>query len=383
MRYRWLGNTGLNISEIGFGAWAIGGSWWGPQDDQDSRLALHQALDKGINFIDTAWVYGDGHSEKLIGSVLKERHERPVIATKVPPMTWNWEGPPGTPLASAFPPHWVRAKTEESLKHLGVQTLDVLQLHTWLAEWNPQAGPLMETVARLKQEGKIRAFGLSLKDKEPDAANDLIRWRQIDTLQVFFNLLYQEPIEKLFPLARQYGVGVIARVPLAFGALSGRFNASTRFIGDDHRARLYTGEGLKATLKKVDKLKFLASRSMPLAEAALKWTLAYPEVSTAIPGIRNPHQARINSLAGDGAVIPPAAARKAQGLYRKNFGLPVLKVPSLEPVPAVFISGAKAVKSQVKTTAKKKPVKAAPKQKANKPAKKVSKAPPKKKSKKK
>src|ERR1700722_3100614 len=259
MRYRWLGNTGLNISEIGFGAWAIGGSWWGPQDDQDSRLALHQPLDKGINFIDTAWVYGDGRSEKLIGSVIKERHERPVIATKVPPMTWNWEGPPGTPLASAFPPHWGRTKVEESLKPLGVQTLDVLQLHTWLAEWNTQAGPLLETVARLKKEGKIRAFGLSLKDKEPDAANDLIRWRQIDTLQVFFNLLYQEPIEKLFPLARPYGVGVIARVPLAFGALSGRFNASTRFIGDDHRARLYVGDDLKTTLKKVRKLEFLAS----------------------------------------------------------------------------------------------------------------------------
>ncbi len=341
MRYRWLGNTGLNISEIGFGAWAIGGSWWGPQDDQDSRLALHQALDQGINFIDTAWVYGDGHSEKLIGSVLKERHEKPVIATKVPPMTWNWEGPAGTPLSAAFPINWVKAKVEESLTHLGVETLDVLQLHTWLAEWNSQAGPLMDAVARLKQQGKIRAFGLSLKDKEPDSANDLIRWRQIDTLQVFFNLLYQEPIEKLFPLAGRYGVGIIARVPLAFGALSGRFNASTKFIGDDHRSRLYVGNDLKTTLKKVKKLEFLASRSMPLAEAALKWTLAYPEVSTAIPGIRNPRQARINSLAGDGARVPLAAARKAQGLYSKNFGLPVMKAASLDPIPAVFISGVK------------------------------------------
>jgi aryl-alcohol dehydrogenase-like predicted oxidoreductase len=364
MRYRWLGNTGLNVSEIGFGAWAIGGSWWGPQDDQDSRLALHQALDKGINFIDTAWVYGDGHSERLIGSVLKERHEKPVIATKVPPMTWNWEGPVGTPLSAAFPADWVRTKAEESLKHLGVETLDVLQLHTWLAEWNSQAGPLMDAVGRLKREGKIRAFGLSLKDKESDSANDLIRWRQIDTLQVFFNLLYQEPIEKIFPLARQYGVGIIARVPLAFGALSGRFNASTRFIGDDHRSRLYVGNDLKTTLKKVKKLEFLASRSMPLAEAALKWTLAYPEVSTAIPGIRNPKQARINSLAGDGARVPLAAARKAQSLYSKNFGLPVVKVVSLDPIPAVFISGVKLSKppgraqgmkkTKSKTSAKKK-----------------------------
>jgi aryl-alcohol dehydrogenase-like predicted oxidoreductase len=358
MRYRWLGKTGMNISEIGFGAWAIGGTWWGPQDDQDSRLALHQALDMGINFIDTAWVYGDGHSERLIGSVLKERHERPYIATKVPPKTWNWEGPVGTPLNEAFPADWIRAKAEESLQNLGVETLDVLQLHTWLREWNVQAGPMLDAMAQLKREGKIRAFGLSLKDKQPDAANDLIRWGQIDTLQVFFNLLYQEPIEKLFPLARKYGTGIIARVPLAFGALSGKFTAKTRFIGDDHRRNLYEGERLKTTLSKVKKLQFLASRSMPLAEAALKWTLAYPEVSVSIPGIRNSHQARVNGLAGDGARVSAPAAKKAQTFYRRNFGLPVQKVVSTEAVPAVFISGVKLIthpirRKPIKKTSKK------------------------------
>ena len=359
MLYLCMGKTGNHNSEIGFGAWAIGGAWWGPQDDQDSKLALHQALDLGINFIDTAWVYGDGHSERLIGSVLKERGERPIIATKVPPKTWNWEGPPGASLESAFPGDWVTQKAEESLKNLGVETLDVLQLHTWLQEWNAQAGPLLSAVEKLKRDGKIRAFGLSLKDKEPDSANDLIRWRQIDTLQVFFNLLYQEPLEKLFPIARQYGVGIIARVPMAFGALSGRFTASTRFFGDDHRARLYAGEGLKTTMKKVEKLKFLSSRSMPLAEAALKWTLAYPEVSTAIPGIRNPQQARLNAKGGGGDRLSLASAKKAQALYLKNFGLPVVKVSSLDPVPAVFISGVKLaagkpVKRQAKKTAPKK-----------------------------
>lgn len=341
MRYRLLGKTGLNISEIGFGAWAIGGTWWGPQDDQDSRLALHRALDMGINFIDTAWVYGDGHSEKLIGSVLRERREKPVIATKVPPKTWNWEGPGGAPLADAFPPDWIRTKAEESLKNLGVETLDVLQLHTWLQSWNSQAGPMIDAVARLKREGKIRAFGISLKDKEPDAANDLVRWRQVDTLQVFFNLLYQEPLRKLFPLARQYGTGIIARVPLAFGALSGKFTSKTRFVGDDHRRNLYEGDGLKATLWKIKKLQFLASRSMPLAEAALKWTLAYPEVSTAIPGIRNPHQALVNGLAGEGPRLSLKLPKKAEKLYQRNFGLPVKKVVSTETVPAVFMSGVK------------------------------------------
>jgi aryl-alcohol dehydrogenase-like predicted oxidoreductase len=341
MRYRWLGTTGLKVSEVGFGAWAIGGTWWGPQDDRDSREALRQSLDMGCNFIDTAWVYGQGHSERLIGSVIRERGERPIIATKVPPLNWDWENRPGTPFSNVFTPEWMISKTEESLKNLGVDCVDVLQLHTWCRGWDAQAAPLLATVARLKREGKIRAFGISLRDKGSDEANDLIRWRQVDCLQIFFNLFYQEPIEKVFPLARRYGVGVIARVPMAFGALSGRFTARTRFIGDDHRANLYVGEGLRTTLKKVDQVKFLASKSMSLAEASLKWTLAYPEVSTTIPGIRNLKQAVVNCAAGEGAVLSPSLCRKAEKLYRKNFGLPIQKVDSDEAVPAVFMSGVK------------------------------------------
>ncbi|HTC22168.1 MAG TPA: aldo/keto reductase [bacterium] len=339
MRYRWLGNTGLRVSEIGFGAWAIGGKWWGPQDDMDSRLALHKALDMGCTFIDTAWVYGDGHSEKLIGSVLKERGERPVIATKVPPQNWNWDNPPGIPLSDTFSPSWVVSKAEESMRNLGVDCLDVLQMHTWHQEWNQQAEPLLQAVARLKRDGKIRAFGISLRDKGPEEANDLIRWRQVDSLQIFFNLFYQDPIWKVFPLARQYGVGVIARVPLAFGALSGRFTPRTRFYGDDHRRNLYTGDGLKATLSKVEKLKFLSSKSMPLSEAAIKWTLSYPAVSTSIPGIRNLNQATVNCAAGDGEKVSASAARKSEKLYGANFGLPVKSLPSDGGVPAVFMSG--------------------------------------------
>ncbi len=345
MRYRWLGNTGLRVSEIGFGAWAIGGKWWGPQDDTDSRLALHKALDMGCTFIDTAWVYGDGHSEKLIGSVLQERHERPVIATKVPPKNWNWDNKSGTPLSETFPSEWVVSKAEESLGNLGVDCLDVLQMHTWHQEWNHQAEPLLQTVARLKRDGKIRAFGISLRDKGPEEANDLIRWRQVDSLQIFFNLFYQDPIWKVFPLAQQYGVGVIARVPIAFGALSGRFTPQTRFYGDDHRRNLYAGEGLKTALRKVEKLKFLASKSMSLSEAAIKWTLNYPAVSTSIPGIRNLNQATINCAAGDGERISTPTVRKSEKLYRSNFGLPITTLSSDDGIQAVFMSGVRLIKS--------------------------------------
>ncbi len=349
MRYRPLGNTGFKVSEIGFGAWAIGGSWWGPQDDNDSRRALHKSLDMGCNFIDTAWVYGNGHSERLIGSVLKERGERPIIATKVPPMNWQWEeNRADTPLSDVFTPEWIFSKAEESLKNLGVDCLDVLQLHTWVKEWNGRAEPVLAAAARLKRDGKIRAFGISLRDKGPEEANDLIRWRQVDTLQVFFNLLYQDPIRELFSLVREYNVGVIARVPLAFGALSGRFNAKTEFVGDDHRRELFQEEGLQTTLKKVEKLGFLAAKTMPLAEAALKWTLSYPAVSTAIPGIRNLRQALLNCAAGDGPVLSPDAVRKAEKLYLSNFGLPVKKVSSAQEVSALFMSGIKVVTGKPK-----------------------------------
>ncbi len=378
MRYRALGNTGLQVSEIGFGAWAIGGSMWGPQDDTDSRLALHQALDMGCQFIDTALVYGDGHSEKLIASVLRDRSEKPVLASKIPPKNCQWDVKPGTPLSEAFPADWVISKTEESLKNLGVECLQVQQLHTWSTQWNAQSEPLLSAVAKLKRDGKIQAFGISLRDKGSDEANDLIRWRQVDTLQIFFNLFYQDPIRKVFPLAGQYGVGIIARVPLAFGALSGRFNLKTRFAGDDHRARLYQGENLKTALKKVEKLKFLQGKKMTLGEAALKWTLAYPEVSTTIPGIRNPRQAVLNCSAGDGPQLPKPVAAKAQKLYVVNFGLPIVKAATDEGVHAVFMSGIRlsggglsaAKPVAAKTAARKKTVKKSKKQKDQKDKKK-------------
>jgi aryl-alcohol dehydrogenase-like predicted oxidoreductase len=346
MRYRVLGSTGLQVSEIGFGAWAIGGSMWGPQDDSESISALHQALDLGCLFIDTALAYGDGHSEKLIRSVLRDRSEKPVLASKIPPKNWQWDVQKGTLLSDAFPADWVTAQTEESLRNLGVDCLHVQQLHTWSADWNSQCEPLLTAVAKLKREGKIRAFGISMRDKGSDEANELIRWRQVDTLQIFFNLFYQEPIERVFPLAKKYGVGVIARVPLAFGALSGKFSSKTKFTGDDHRARLYQGADLKATLAKVEKLKYLMGPRRSLADVALQWTLAFPEVSTSIPGIRNPRQATQNCAVGALPLLPPVLVNKARKLYAINFNQPLLKVSSDTGVHAVFMSGLKITASK-------------------------------------
>jgi aryl-alcohol dehydrogenase-like predicted oxidoreductase len=388
LRYRLLGKTGLKVSGVGFGAWAIGGSMWGPQDDEDSRLALHRALELGCNFIDTAWAYGAGHSERLIGGVMRERHERPVVATKVPPKNWNWDNPPKTPMKEVFPPGWVEAKTKESLKNLGLDCIDLLQLHTWNEQWNSQAETLLALVTRMKRSGMIRSFGLSLKDKGATDAGELVRQGQVDCLQIFFNLFYQEPVWNLFPLLRQHRTGVIARVPLVFGALTGRFTPQTRFKGDDHRKGLYAGRGLTTVLAKVEKLRFLETperplsrghkprlrfddlnrpwprkrtmggsdgsgeiRPVPLAEAALKWTLSFPEVSVCIPGIRNARQAEANLRAGEGSRLPKDAVKKAAVLYRNNFGLPVKKAASSRGVHAVFMSGVRIITGKLKKKA--------------------------------
>jgi len=246
------------------------------------------------------------------------------------------------------------------LKNLGGDCIDVLQLHTWNEEWNREAGPLLSLVARLKKSGMIRSFGLSLKDKGAEDANELVRLGQVDSLQVFFNLFYQEPVWNLFPLLRKHPTAVIARVPLAFGALTGRFTAATRFKGDDHRKNLYSGAGLKTAMSKVEKLKFLETPGRTLAEAALKWTLAFPEVSVCIPGIRNVRQAEVNLKASEGVPLSPDELKKSAALYRKNFGLPVKKVSSHQTIHAVFMSGVEAVKApqkkkaarRVKTSAK-------------------------------
>lgn len=350
MRYRFLGATGLHVSEIGFGAWAIGGHMWGPQDDADSLEALRVALDCGVNFIDTALAYGDGHSERLIARVLEERkNDSIIVATKVPPKNWNWANPPGTPLSEVFPPDHVRRCTETSLRNLKRECVEVQQLHTWRPEWFAQAGELLTEADRLKREGKIKAFGISLPDAQPEGARDLVRLRLIDVLQVFFNLFYQEPIEKLFPEAKEYGVGVISRVPLAFGALTGKFTLQTRFEGDDHRKNFYAGEALKQIVQRMKTLEFLKKEPPgDLTTAALRFPLSFPEVSTVIPGIRNIRQAAANTRAGELGGLPEKLVQKCRKLYAANFHLPVKRVSSLEDIPAVFHCSLRVVSSGAK-----------------------------------
>lgn len=293
MKYKTLGKTDLNVSSIGFGAWAIGGNMWGPQNDNDSIEALNKAIDLGVNFIDTALVYGNGHSEEIIGKVLKKRTETIYIATKIPPLSWP---PPTNSYAKdAFPKEKIIESVEKSLKNLSREYIDLIQLHSWRKNWTNDTD-WYETLLRFKKEGKVRYLGVSVHDNMEDEALGLIETGRIDTVQVVYNVLSQTPQKNLFPKAIKYNIGIIARVPLAYGALTGKFTKHTTFPDNDFRSRKYIGTGLDEVLKKVEQYKEIvgSSEREKLVSAALHFVLDHKAVSVTIPGIRTANQAEEN-----------------------------------------------------------------------------------------
>ena len=319
MQFRELGKTGIKVSEIGFGAWAIGGEMWGKQDDADSIAALHKALDLGCNFFDTALAYGDGHSEKLIHQVLKERGglNDVVIATKVPPKNGVWDPPTSTPIGKEFPPGWIVKCCERSLKNLGRDWIDILQLHTWNPAWAERVG-WYEAMLKLKEQGKIRAIGISVSAVRHGEANPHIKKKRVDSIQVIHNIFDQAAEKTLFSLAEKKGVGILSRVPLASGALTGKFKRDTKFPKDDWRSERPQKNWIAEMIDQVEKIKFVTEDGTSLTHAALKYCLAHPAVSAVIPGIRNAKQAEDNFAASDGKLMPAEHVARLRELYRRK-----------------------------------------------------------------
>ncbi len=287
MRLRALGDTGLQLSEIGFGAWGIGGSGWIGADDAQSLAALRRAAELGINFIDTAYGYGDGHSERLVGEALRDASETLYVASKVPPRNRQWPAAAGVPAQEAFPGEWIVQCTERSLSNLGVETIDVQQFHVWSDEWVGQ-GDWLEAVDGLKRAGKIRFFGVSINDHQPSNALALIESGVVDSVQVIYNAFDQSPDDELFPAAQSAGVGVIVRVPLDEGALTGSIRPDTTFPEDDFRNRYFAGERKAEVWQRVQAI--CADLDVPLErlpEIALRFCASAPAVSTTIPGMRS------------------------------------------------------------------------------------------------
>jgi aryl-alcohol dehydrogenase-like predicted oxidoreductase len=305
MNLRQLGRTGMEISEVGYGAWGIGGSQWLGAEDRESLRALHRAVDLGLNFIDTALGYGGGHSERLVGRVVRERDERILVATKVPPRNMTWPAPGGIHADEAFPGDHVRACTERSLSNLGAEVIDLQQLHVWQDDWVGQ-GDWLETVQSLRDEGKIAAFGVSINDHEPANALRLIDTGVVDSVQVIYNVFDQSPEDELLPACREHGVGVLARVPFDEGALTGRVTAQTTFPEGDFRNEYFRDGRRQEVDERVRAiLEDLGSEREDLPELALRYVLSDPAVSTVIPGMRSVRNVERNCAVGDGRGLAP------------------------------------------------------------------------------
>jgi aryl-alcohol dehydrogenase-like predicted oxidoreductase len=303
MKYRTLGRTGLKVSEIGFGAWPIGGNW-GEQKESESIDALHRALDRGVNFIDTAAGYGDGRSERIIAKVLKERREKIFVATKMPPASGPWPPTPYCKDDERYSESHIRKNVDKRLRNLNTDCIDILQLHTWTRAWNRNPRPL-DILKKLQAEGKIRFIGMSTPEQDQNALIDIMRRGYLDTVQVIFNIFEQEPAAEFLPAALECDVGVIVRMAFDEGVLAGRYTKDKKFQPDDFRNLYFAGDRLERAVNRAEKIKKeLEGTKWTLLQAAVKFALVHPAVGTVLTGIRNARQAEENASISDLPDLP-------------------------------------------------------------------------------
>ena len=322
MQFRKFGRTDWQVSEIAFGGWQIGGDW-GTVDDAESLRTLLHAYESGINFVDTAELYGHGHSEEVIGRSLKEwRGGKVYVTTKAQPT--NWPGPnDGTPQMRGRYPEWhLRHHVEQSLRRLGVERLDLLQLHCWIPSGVEELDWL-ETLNALRIEGKIDQIGVSIRDYRPEDGVDLARLGLVASMQVVFNLFEQRPAGALFEAGERTETAFIGRVPLDSGSLIGNWTKDTYSKWEEGSipAWLFRGERFAETLARMEKLKELCAPYYPtLAEAAMRYVLSAPRLSTIIPGMKNPTEVDLNVRYSDGAAFPAELKEQlAAHVWPRNF----------------------------------------------------------------
>lgn len=316
-RTRPLGRTGASVLEVGYGAWGIGHRWWGGADDAESERSIRLASDLGVNFFDTAYVYGDGHSETIVGRALQGREA--IIATKVPPKNDSWPAKAGSNPDESFPAEWIRSCTERSLAKLGRDRIDLQQLHVWTDDWLGH-GEWLRAIEDLKRAGKVRWVGVSINDHAPDTALNLVASGLIDTVQVIFNIFDQSPIKNLFPLCLKHNVGVIVRVPFDEGGLTGTLTRDTVFEGDDFRKHYFRGERLGQVVDRAEKLKaLLGPEAATLPELALKFILSHEAVSVVIPGMRKERNVRANVATAGGRLSADLLSGLRGHAWPRNF----------------------------------------------------------------
>jgi aryl-alcohol dehydrogenase-like predicted oxidoreductase len=303
MQYRTFGRTGWSVSEIGYGMWGVAG--WTGSDDEQSLTALEQSVHMGCNFFDTAWGYGAGHSERLLGRLVRNHPEQTLyVATKIPPKNFIWPSRREFTLDDCFPPDHIREYAEKSLKNLALTRIDLLQFHVWEDAW-ARDDRWHRAMDDLKREGLVKAIGVSVNRWEPTNVVETLRTGLIDAVQVIYNIFDQAPEDELFPLCRELDIAVIARVPFDEGTLTGTLTNETTWPEGDWRNSYFVPENLKASVDRAEALRPLVPKGMTMAELALRWILAEPTVSTIIPGMRKLRNVEANIAASDGRPLDP------------------------------------------------------------------------------
>ena len=308
MEYRTFGRTKINVSEIGYGMWGLAG--WTGTDTGELDQALDRSVELGCNFYDTAWGYGAGKSEQILGDLIRRHHTKRLYhATKIPPKNFKWPSKPEYNLKDCFPHDHIIEYTEKSLKNLKVDCIDLQQFHVWEDGW-AQHDDWKKAVEKLKKEGKIRFIGVSVNRWEPDNVLETLRTGLIDAVQVIYNIFDQAPEANLFPLCRKMNIGVIARVPFDEGSLTGTLTKETTFPKDDWRSTYFVPENLRSSVDHANALRPLIPAGMTMPEMALRFILENNDVHTIIPGMRRLKNVEANITASDGKRLDPALVKK-------------------------------------------------------------------------
>lgn len=332
MKRRTLGRTGLQVSEIGYGTWGIGNTSWIGADKRSSVQALIAAHDAGINFFDTAWVYGHGDAERLLGSVFGTSRDV-IFASKVPPLNGAWPAIPGTRLSDVFPSRHVFEYLRKSLNNLHREAIDLYQFHVWNDEWcNDPKWP--QLIDRLRRSGAVRFIGLSINDHQPENAIAALESGLIDTVQVIYNIFDQSPEDRLFPYCAAHGIGVIARVPFDEGGLTGQIRPDSTFPEGDFRNRYFEGNRKREVWERVQAIaEDLATSADQLPGIALRFCLSQPAVTTVIPGMRRAAHVLLNATASEQGPLSEEALQRlhAHRWVRNYYPPPVLRPRPPEP----------------------------------------------------
>jgi aryl-alcohol dehydrogenase-like predicted oxidoreductase len=320
MHYRKLGSTEAEVSEIGYGAWGIGGKQWQGGNDNEAMRALKRSFELGVNLVDTALAYGDGHSEQLVGQAVRDSFRKIYVATKIPPKNGIWPASQSTPITEVFPRDYIIECTEQSLRNLGVEQIYLQQFHVWTDAWI-DTEEWRRVVEDLRQSGKVRYFGVSISEHDPDSALEAVKTGLFNAVQVIYNIFDQTPEKNLFPLCQKMQVGVLARVPLDEGGLTGRIAEDSHFEPGEFRESYFRGDRKRQVVEHVNALKQdLKDVPGTLPQIAIRFCLSSKAVTSVIPGMRRVATVESNSRAASAGMLDPKTLAILKGhAWDRNF----------------------------------------------------------------